>query len=74
MGDQSLVALLAPVSEMRGIKTLAAEQGADGPGFVRRIGGGALSERIDAVNKTALRFATGRSGSPTGIATCFRVS
>ncbi len=36
-GSQAQVALLAPVSEVRGVETLAAEQGSDGSRFVGRI-------------------------------------
>jgi hypothetical protein len=37
VGSQAPVALLAPVSKVRGVETLAAEQGSDGARFVGRI-------------------------------------
>ena len=38
VGHQSLIALHAPVGEVRGVETLAAEHGPDGPGLAGRIG------------------------------------
>ena len=38
VGDQTEVALMAPMGQVRGVETLATKHGPDGSGFARRIG------------------------------------
>ena len=55
MGDQSLIALHAPVGEVRGVETLAAEHGPDGAEFAGRIGLGQNALLIIGGELAALR-------------------